>query len=160
MPTRFYNTLAHELQEFVPLSPGNDSQNPLAGGTVKLYTCGPTVYDYAHIGNFRAFLFADVLRRFLEFKGAKVQQVMNMTDVGHMTDDSQADATGRDKREIAGEKLKEAKKQGKARVENPDDPYQVAQYFVDAFLEDSRALQVEIVGDYDNASGADKDKLM
>src|SRR3954469_2224071 len=125
MPTRFYNTLAHELQSFKPLAPGADSLNPLQGGTVKMYTCGPTVYDFAHIGNFRAFLFADVLRRFLEFKGATVRQVMNMTDVGHMTDDAVADAGGRDKMELAGEKLKEAKKQGRAQVENPDDPYQV-----------------------------------
>ncbi len=115
MATRFYNTLAHEMQEFGPLAPGSDTANPLAGGVVKLYTCGPTVYDYAHIGNFRAFLFADVLRRYLEFRGATVRQVMNMTDVGHMTDDTVADATGRDKMEIAGEKLKAAKKSGASR---------------------------------------------
>ncbi|MCL2646239.1 MAG: cysteine--tRNA ligase [Phycisphaerales bacterium] len=160
MPTRFYNTLAHELQDFVPLISGPSAAEPLQGATVKMYTCGPTVYDFAHIGNFRAFLFADVLRRYLEFRGAAVRQVMNMTDVGHMTDDAVADARGRDKMEIAGEKLKEAKKQGNAQVENPDDPYQVAQYFVDAFLEDARALQVEIVSDYDRASAVDKDKLM
>jgi len=143
--------LVHELQDF----------GVVEGATIKMYTCGPTVYDFAHIGNFRAFLFADVLRRYLEFRGATVRQVMNMTDVGHMTDDTVADATGRDKMEIAGEKLKEAKKQGNAKVDNPDDPYQVAQYFVDAFLEDARALQVSIVADYDHAATvADKDKLM
>ncbi len=160
---RFYNTLAHELQDFAPLTPGADPANPLAGATIKLYTCGPTVYDYAHIGNFRAFLFADVLRRFLEFRGANVHQVMNMTDVGHMTDDTHADATGRDKMEIAGEKLKEAKKSGKVDaglLENPDDPYQVAQFFVDRFLEDARALQVAVVLERDAAPDSDKDKLM
>ncbi|HUO09180.1 MAG TPA: cysteine--tRNA ligase [Phycisphaerae bacterium] len=152
MPTRFYNTLAHELQPFTPLLPGPDPASPLHGATVKLYTCGPTVYDYAHIGNFRAFLFADLLRRYLEFRGATVQHVMNMTDVGHMTDDSLADATGEDKMSKAGENLKkESKKQGKALVENPDDPYQVAQFFVDAFLADARALQLEVVQDYDLA---------
>src|SRR5271170_4560154 len=139
MPTRFYNTLAHELQNFVPLSAGPDAANPLDGSTVKLYSCGPTVYDYAHIGNFRAFLFADVLRRYLEFRGARVLQVMNMTDVGHMTDDTHADAAGEDKMELARRKLKEAKKSGAALVENPDDPHQVAQFFIDRFLEDSRA---------------------
>ncbi|MGN6368363.1 MAG: cysteine--tRNA ligase [Phycisphaerae bacterium] len=156
MPTRFYNTLAHELQTFTPLQPGPDPQNPLAGSTIKLYTCGPTVYDYAHIGNFRAFLFADLLRRYLEFRGAKVRHVMNMTDVGHMTDDALADATGEDKMTKAGENLKkESKKQGKALVENPDDPYEVAQFFVDAFLNDARALQLEIVQDYDAAPDSD-----
>jgi cysteinyl-tRNA synthetase len=161
MPTRFYNTLAHEPQTFVPLEPGPDATNPLAGATVKMYTCGPTVYDYAHIGNFRAFLFADLLRRYLEFRGAKVKQVMNMTDVGHMTDDSAADAQGDDKMVKAGENLKkESKKSGKALVENPDDPFQVAQFFVDAFLDDARALQVAVVLQRDELPEADKDKLM
>src|SRR5258708_6903300 len=114
MPTRFYNTLIHELADFAPLSPGPDPADPLRGGAVKLYTCGPTVYDFAHIGNFRAFLFADILRRFLEFRGATVHQVMNMTDVGHMVDDSIADAQGEDKMQIAQEKMKTAKKQGQA----------------------------------------------
>jgi cysteinyl-tRNA synthetase len=154
MPTRFYNTLAHELQVFTPLTPGPDPQNPLAGSTIRMYTCGPTVYDYAQIGNFRAFLFADLLRRYLEFKGATVRQVMNMTDVGHMTDDSHADAQGEDKMEKAQRRMKESKKQGKALVENPDDPFQVAQFFVDAFLTDARALQVAVVEDYDNAPAA------
>src|SRR4051812_41850199 len=155
MPTRFYNTLAHELQAFLPLEPGTDAANPLAGATIRLYTCGPTVYDYAHIGNFRAFLFADLLRRYLEFRGATVHQVMNMTDVGHMVDDSHADAQGEDKMTKAGENIKkESKKTGKALVDNPDDPYQVAQFFVEAFLQDARALQVEVVQDYDNAPDA------
>lgn len=163
MATRFYNTLAHELQEFVPLEKGPEAErgDPLKGAVVKMYTCGPTVYDYAHIGNFRAFLFADVLRRYLEFRGATVRQVMNMTDVGHMTDDSHADAGGEDKMTKAGENLKkESKKSGRALVENPDDPYQVAQFFVDAFLADARALQMEVVRDFDAASEAEKGKIM
>jgi cysteinyl-tRNA synthetase len=153
MATRFYNTLAHGIEEFVPLAAGPDAAHPLRGAVVSMYTCGPTVYDFAHIGNFRAFLFADVLRRFLEFRGATVRQVMNMTDVGHMTDDAHADAGGEDKMEVAQKRMKESKKQGKAAVENPEDPYQVAQYFVDAFLADARALQVEVVRDFDAASG-------
>lgn len=157
---RFYNTLLHQEAPFVPLEAGPDASDPLRGGTVKMYTCGPTVYDYAHIGNFRAFLFADVLRRYLEFRGATVRQVMNMTDVGHMTDDSAADATGDDKMQIAQQRMKEAKKSGKAAVENPDDPYQVAQFFVDRFLEDARALRVAVVQDYDAARADQKDALM
>src|SRR5437868_3952590 len=101
MPTQFYNTLTHSLAPFTPLHPGPDPANPIAGSTINIYTCGPTVYDFAHIGNFRAFLFADLLRRFLEFRGATVHHVMNMTDVGHMTDDTAADATGEDKMALA-----------------------------------------------------------
>ena len=82
MPTMFYNTLGHSLTEFIPRVPGPDSTDPLRGACIRMYSCGPTVYDYAHIGNFRAFLFADVLRRYLEFRQAQVHQVMNMTDVG------------------------------------------------------------------------------
>lgn len=72
---QFCNTLSGRIEPFVPLTPGE----------VKLYACGPTVYDYAHIGNFRAFVFEDLLRRFLEFKGFKVQHVMNLTDVDDKT---------------------------------------------------------------------------
>ncbi len=160
MPTRFYNTLKHEEVTFVPLMPGPDAADPLRGSTVRMYSCGPTVYDYAHIGNFRAFLFADVLRRYLEFRGATVRHVMNMTDVGHMTDDSHADASGEDKMKIAQERMKESKKSGKAMVDNPDDPYQVAQFFVDRFLEDSRALGMAVVADFDAAPIDLKQQIM
>ena len=68
---RFYNTMGRSLQEFTPIKPG----------AVRMYTCGPTVYNYAHIGNFRAYLFEDVLRRTLEYFGNRVTQVMNLTDV-------------------------------------------------------------------------------
>lgn len=72
---RFYNTLSGQLEEFIPLEPGQ----------VKLYTCGPTVYDYAHIGNFRAYVFEDLLKRFLLAKGYRVTHVMNITDVDDKT---------------------------------------------------------------------------
>lgn len=163
MPTRFYNTLIHDLADFVPLEKGPDAADPLRGATVRMYSCGPTVYDFAHIGNFRAFLFADVLRRYLEFRGAVVRQVMNMTDVGHMTDDSQADAGGEDKMALAQKRLKENKKSGKVEagaVENPDDPFQVAQYFVDAFLEDARALQLAVVAEHDAALEEKRQQIM
>jgi len=160
MTTRLYNTLAHEIQTFTPLQPGPDPADPLKGATVLIYTCGPTVYDFAHIGNFRAFLFADLLHRYLEFRGATVRHVMNMTDVGHMVDDTHADAQGEDKMQKAQDRMKESKKQGRAAVENPDDPNQVAQYFVDAFLADARALQVAVVQERDAVPDAEKDRLM
>ena len=119
MTTRLYNTLAHEIQPFTPLHPGPDPQNPLKGATILMYTCGPTVYDFAHIGNFRAFLFADLLHRYLEFRGATVRQVMNMTDVGHMVDDTHADAQGEDKMQKAQERMKESKNRGGRRSKIP-----------------------------------------
>ncbi|MFP4549121.1 MAG: cysteine--tRNA ligase [Fidelibacterota bacterium] len=71
MSIHFYNTLTRRLEEFKPID----------SGEVKLYTCGPTVYNYAHIGNFRAYMFEDLLKRFLLYKGYKVKHVMNLTDV-------------------------------------------------------------------------------
>jgi len=73
MPLRFFNTLTRSVQEFVPLDP--------SGSGVGMYCCGPTVYDFAHIGNWRTFVFGDLVRRYLEFKGFSVQHVMNITDI-------------------------------------------------------------------------------
>ena len=75
MPLRFFNTLTRRLEEFTPLEPGK----------VRLYTCGPTVYNFAHIGNFRAYVFEDLLQRHLEYRGLKVERVMNLTDVDDKT---------------------------------------------------------------------------
>ncbi len=75
MAIKFFDTLAGKPRDFAPREPG----------VAKIYTCGPTVYDYAHIGNFRAFVFEDLLRRFLEFSGFKVKHVMNLTDVDDKT---------------------------------------------------------------------------
>ncbi len=141
MDIRFYNTLSNEVSQFEPLN----------AGQVKMYSCGPTVYDFAHVGNFRSFLFADVLRRFLEASGYDVWHVMNITDVGHMTDDAAADGLGEDKMQVAARRLKEDKKSGKVEegaVANPDDPYQVADYFMRAFLEDGRSLGLKVIGEY------------
>ena len=68
---KFHNTLTNQLEEF----------HPLSGGEVKMYICGPTVWNFAHIGNFRTFTFGDILRRYLKFKGYKLTHVMNLTDV-------------------------------------------------------------------------------
>jgi len=75
MPLRLHNTLTRRLEEFRPLAPPK----------VTLYTCGPTVWNFAHIGNFRTFVFEDVLRRYLEFLGYEVEHVMNLTDVDDRT---------------------------------------------------------------------------
>ncbi|NQS97972.1 MAG: cysteine--tRNA ligase [candidate division Zixibacteria bacterium] len=75
MPLTLHNTLTRRTEEFIPLNPGE----------VKIYTCGPTIYGYAHIGNFRAYIFEDLLRRYLKYKGFKVTQVMNITDVDDKT---------------------------------------------------------------------------
>ena len=76
MGLRLFNTYSRQLEEFAPLDP--------AGG-VKMYTCGPTVYNHAHIGNFRAYLFEDLLQRHLEARGYSVERVMNLTDVDDKT---------------------------------------------------------------------------
>lgn len=68
---RFYNTLSRKKEVFKPIKKGQ----------VGIYSCGPTVYDFAHIGNFRAYVSADILRRYLEYKGYKVKQIMNITDI-------------------------------------------------------------------------------
>lgn len=141
MDIRFYNTLTNCVEPFEPVDPPN----------VYMYNCGPTVYDYQHIGNFRSFVFADILRRFLELTGCSVHQVMNLTDVGHMTEDDVADGSGQDKMQVAIKRLKEAKHAGTVPdhvIANPNDPYQVAQYYIDAFLEDAGALGIKIVDEY------------
>lgn len=138
MPLRLYNTLTREQDEFTPLDPD---------GFVRFYTCGPTVYDYAHVGNFRAFLNADVLRRTLELLGHRVRHVMNITDVGHMTDDSNPDGGGEDKMEVASKRLLEAKKAGtlpEGTDVDPDDPMAVAEFYTAAFLDDARRLGMRV----------------
>lgn len=139
MPLRLYNTLTREQDEFTPLDP--------QGRLVRFYTCGPTVYDFAHVGNFRAFLNADVLRRTLELLGFEVRHVMNITDVGHMTDDANPDGGGEDKMEVATKRLLEAKKAGslpEGTDVDPDDPLAVAEFYTDAFLDDARRLGMRV----------------
>lgn len=113
---RFYNTLGRNMQDFQPI----DEK------VAKMYTCGPTVYNYAHIGNFRAYLFEDLLRRSLEYHGYKVTQVMNLTDVD--------DKTIRDSR-AAGLKLQDFTRKYK-----------------DAFFEDLRTLRIEPAEHYPEAT--------
>ena len=142
MHLHLYNSYTRKTEPFVPI----DKE----GKRVTFYSCGPTVYDFAHIGNFRAFLNADVLRRTLEAIGFNVTQVMNITDVGHMTDDDVADGGGEDKMEVASNRLAEAKKSGAlpSGVEvDPTDPMAVAEYYANAFLQDAKDLGLQVVED-------------
>ena len=138
MAFRIYNTLSKSLEEFTPIH---------LGGEVGFYSCGPTVYDDAHIGNFRSFLNADTLRRALELYGFCVKHVMNITDVGHMTEDDAADGGGEDKKAVAGRRIAEAKKSGKLPAGSdidPANPYAVAEFYAQRFLEDARELGLKV----------------
>lgn len=135
MQIRFYNSLTNQTEDFTPIEPGK----------VRMYSCGPTVYDFAHIGNFRSFLFGDLLRRFLEFSGLEVHHVMNITDVGHMVEGEE------DKMTKAAEHVKANKKSGRlpeGAIGDPNDPYQIAAYYTDAFIEDARRLGYKIAYEY------------
>ncbi len=113
----FYDSLSKKKKEFVPIDPK----------LIRLYTCGPTVYGYAHIGNLRAYIFADILKSLLQFNGFKVNHVMNITDVGHLTSD---DDHGDDKIESAAEAS------GKTAEE-------LAEFFTKAFKEDLVSLNIQ-----------------
>lgn len=120
MALKLYNTLTRKKETFKPIKKEE----------VGIYTCGPTVYWYAHVGNFRSYVFSDVLKRVLEYNGYKVKHVINITDVGHLTSDSDE---GDDKIE------KEAKKEGKTASE-------IAMFYEDAFKKDFEKLNLESEG--------------
>jgi cysteinyl-tRNA synthetase len=124
---RLYDTLTRELQEVVPL----DDRH------VRLYTCGPTVYRYTHIGNLRSFLLSDLLRRALEFEGFEVTQIINITDVGHMTDE--ASDSGRDRMELAVD-------------DEGLQPAAIVEKYTSAFLEDSATLGLRPAHGYPKAT--------
>lgn len=117
MELKLYNTLTHKKEEFKPID----------RNFVKIYSCGPTVYNYAHIGNFRAYIFMDILRRVLKYNGYNLKHVMNITDVGHLESDADE---GEDKM------LKASKRENK-------DPYEIAKYYTDIFLRDLDRLNIE-----------------
>ncbi len=112
-----YNSATHKKEEFVPNHPD----------IVKMYTCGPTVYHYAHIGNLRSYIMEDVLEKALRYEGYNVKRVMNITDVGHLASDAD---TGEDKM------LKGAKREHKSVME-------IAQFYTDAFFDDCRKLNIK-----------------
>ena len=112
-----YNSLSHKKELFIPNSPDQ----------VKMYTCGPTVYHYAHIGNLRTYIMEDVLEKALRYQGYPVKRVMNITDVGHLASDAD---TGEDKM------LKGAKRENKSVME-------IAQFYTDAFFADCEKLNIK-----------------
>ena len=114
---KLYNTLSRQVEEFVPREEG----------VVRLYTCGPTVYHYAHIGNLRTYIFEDVLEKGLRYLGYDVKRVMNITDVGHLTSDADE---GEDKME------KGAHREGKT-------VHEIAEFYTDAFFLDCEKLNIQ-----------------
>ena len=113
---RIYNTLTKKVEEFIPHNKNE----------VKMYTCGPTVYHYAHIGNLRTYIFEDILEKTLEFIGYNVKRVMNITDVGHLQSDAD---TGEDKM------LMGAKREGKT-------VYEIAEFYTKEFFSDTEKLNI------------------
>ena len=117
-----YNSLTHKKELFQPNSPD----------VVKMYTCGPTVYHFAHIGNLRTYTMEDVLEKYLTYLGYEVKRVMNITDVGHLSSDGD---TGEDKM------LKGAKREKKTVME-------IAKFYADAFFDDCKKLNIKHVSEY------------
>jgi len=117
---KLYNSLTKKIEDF----------HPLNQSVIKMYTCGPTVYQFAHIGNFRSYTMVDILIRTLKFNHATVEYVMNLTDVGHLTGDNLGDAdTGEDRIE------RSAQKEGKT-------AWEIAKFYTDAFLDDFEKLHL------------------
>lgn len=116
MDLKIYNTLSRSKEVFVPVRPGR----------VGIYTCGPTVYNYAHIGNLRTYIFMDILRRVFAFNGYKVKSVMNITDVGHLLSDAD---DGDDKMSMAAAEQKKT-------------PEEIAEFYSAAFFRDIARLNV------------------
>ena len=123
---RLYNTLTKKVEDFV----SNEQ------GKVKMHTCGPTVYHYAHIGNLRTYIFEDILEEGLSYLGYEVQRAMNITDVGHLTSDGD---TGEDKM------AKGAAREGKT-------VYEIADFYTKAFLDDMVALNIKVPSLIEKAS--------
>jgi len=118
---QLYNTLTRQKEEFKPIKDDH----------VRQYDCGPTVYMYPHIGNMWRYVMSDVLRRALEYNGYKVRQVMNITDVGHLTDEDLAADTGEDKVEAAARREKKT-------------PQEIAEFYTQAFLKDLDSLNIQL----------------
>ena len=117
MKLTFYNTLTRKKEEF----------HSIDENRVRMYSCGPTVYSYAHIGNFRTYIFMDTLRRVLKYNGYELKHVMNITDVGHLESDADE---GEDKMEKAARKEKK-------------DPYEIANFYTEIFLKDMGKLNID-----------------
>ena len=117
MKIRFYNTLTQEKENFEPITKGETG----------LYACGPTVYNFAHIGNLRTYIFNDILRRVLKFNGFKLNHVMNITDVGHLTSDA----------DEGEDKMREGAKRENKSV------WEIAKFYEDSFFSDILSLNIQ-----------------
>ena len=118
MELKLYNTLSRQKEIFKPIDKNNN--------LVKMYSCGPTVYYFAHIGNLRTYLFMDNLKRVLKYNGYKLFQVMNITDVGHLESDADE---GEDK-------------MAKAARREHKDPYEIAKFYTERFMADLEKLNI------------------
>src|SRR5580704_18984116 len=127
MAVRLYNTFSRSKEDL----------RPERSGTVRLYSCGPTVYRYVHIGNLRTFMLPDLLCRSLEYLGYQTEQVMNITDVGHLTDDTFD--RGEDKMLVS------------ARLESKS-PAEIAAYYTATFMDDAALLNVRRADQYPRAT--------
>lgn len=128
---RIYNTLTRKIEDFKPIEPSPRS----AGQAVGIYTCGPTVYREVHIGNFRTYIGADILRRVLMYNGYRVVHVKNITDVGHMRNIGSDSSAGSPQVEQIDPIIEEALKEGKT-------PQEIAEHFTKIFLEDEKKLNI------------------
>lgn len=124
-PLMLFNSLTRQLEAFDPIHPGT-AGDPNDPPEARVYTCGPTVYNYPHIGNMRAYVFADTLGRVLAYKGYKLTHVINITDVGHLTGDGDA---GEDKLE-------------KMAAEKAQSIWDIARHYTEAYWADVKALNI------------------
>jgi len=115
---KFYNSLTKQKEEVVPKD----------GKTIKMYSCGPTVYYYPHIGNFRAYLFMDNIRRVLKYNNYNLEGVMNITDVGHLTSDADE---GEDKMLVASQREHKS-------------PWEIAKFYTNVFMKDAKSLNIDL----------------
>ena len=123
MSLKFYNTLIREKEIF----------SPIHSNEVRMYSCGPTVYNYTHIGNLRSYVFADILRRTLKYNGFKIKQIMNITDIGHLSSDADS---GEDK--MTKGLLREGKELTLKNMR------ELAEFYTESFKEDLKTLNIEM----------------
>lgn len=133
MDLKLYNTLSRNVEKFIPIEEKR----------VKMYTCGPTVYNYAHIGNLRTYIFEDVLKRTLKYNGYEVDHVMNITDVGHLQSDGD---TGEDKMEMG------AKRENKNVLD-------IARFYEGEFLKDLKSLNIQVANHIPRATDHVKEMI-
>lgn len=133
MKLKIYNTLSRSKQEI----------NPIAGDVIRIYSCGLTVYDFAHIGNLRKYIFDDVLKATLKFLGYKVKHVINITDVGHLTSDQDE---GEDKVEKGARREKKS-------------AYEIAKYYEKEFIKDLKALNIDMPDEMPRATEYIKEQI-